>query len=62
MAKVITYQVGSKLYITNGVDPVRYVDLTTNKVHQYKPSAWRRLKQLFRKSKPYSIYYKDRMF
>jgi hypothetical protein len=36
MAKVRTLQVGKKLFIMNGRDPLRYLDLTNNKVHQYK--------------------------
>lgn len=36
VAKVKTLQVGNKLFILNGVDPLRYVDLSNNKVHQYK--------------------------
>lgn len=34
--KVRTTQLGDKLFILNGVDPLRYVDLAKNKVHQYK--------------------------
>lgn len=33
--KVKTVQVGHRLIITNGIDPLRYVDLTTNEVHVY---------------------------
>lgn len=36
MGKVKTLQVGKKLIILDGREPLRYVDLTTNKVHQYK--------------------------
>lgn len=38
--KVKTVQVGEKLVIMNGVDPIRYVDLRTNKVHQYDNRKW----------------------
>lgn len=38
-SKVKTAQMGDKLYIMNGSDPLRYVDLTKNKVKQYKPKA-----------------------
>ena len=38
--KVKTVQVGNKLVIMNGVDPIRYVDLRTNKVHQYDNRKW----------------------
>lgn len=34
--KVSASQVGDKLFIANGVDSLRYVDLTNNKVVQYK--------------------------
>ena len=33
--KVKTLQVGNKLFILNGADPLRYVDLTKNTVKQY---------------------------
>ena len=33
--KVKVVQVGNRLIITNGIDPLRYVDLETNKVHIY---------------------------
>lgn len=36
MGRVKTLQVGKKLLIMDGKSPLRYVDLTTNKVHQYK--------------------------
>lgn len=35
--RVRTFQVSDKLYIFNGVDPIRYVDLTKNKVALYTP-------------------------
>lgn len=38
--KVKTVQMGNKLIILDGVSPLRYVDLTTNKVVQYKPMKW----------------------
>lgn len=37
--KVNTGQIGNKLYILDGKSPLRYVDLTTNKVHQYEKPA-----------------------
>ena len=51
MREVKTVQVGHKLIIANGQDPLRYVDLTTNKVHQYKPERnWKRpLLKLFKR-------------
>ena len=46
--KVNTVQAGDKLYIMNGKDPLRYVDLTNNKVVQYKqPKPKIKLKQKF---------------
>lgn len=47
MTKVNTTQVGDKLFILNGVDPIRYVDLTRNKVHQYKepPQRWLKIRR-----------------
>lgn len=38
MAKVRTVQVSDKLFILDGVGPLRYVDLTNNVVHQYPKS------------------------
>lgn len=50
--RVKTIQVGNKLFILNGHDPLRCVDLTTNKVHVYKSlkplaEAIPRIKQAF---------------
>lgn len=66
MNEVKTVQVGNRLIITNGKDPLRYVDLTTNKVHQYKePSKlYRRVLRVFHRQpfqdalafKPEGIY------
>lgn len=36
MPKVRTLQINDRLIIMDGVSPLRYVDLTTNKVHVYK--------------------------
>lgn len=36
MSKVRTVQVGNRLVILNGKDPLRYMDLVTNKVHTYQ--------------------------
>jgi len=35
MRKVKTLQLGNRLIIMDGFSPLRYVDLTTNKVHKY---------------------------
>lgn len=35
MTKVRTIQLGNKLVIVDGFSPLRYLDLTTNKVHKY---------------------------
>lgn len=35
MRKVKTLQIGKRLIIVDGFSPLRYVDLTTNKVHKY---------------------------
>ena len=35
--KVKTVQFGNRLIIADGIGPLRYVDLTTNKVHVYEP-------------------------
>lgn len=45
--KVKTVQIGKRLIIMNGVDPLRYLDLTTNKVHKYDNRTW--LQKLLRK-------------
>lgn len=46
--KVNIFQVGEKLFILNGKDPMRYIDLSTNKVVQYKqPRPKTKLKQKF---------------
>lgn len=51
MRKVKTVQVGNKLIMMDGEIPLRYVDLTTNKVHQYKePKKWqRKILRLFKR-------------
>jgi len=53
--KVKTVQIGNKLIIANGVDPLRYVDLATNKVHVYKEhkpfTFYYRIKSLIKKDK-----------
>lgn len=48
--KARTVQVGERLIITDGHNPLRYVDLATNKVHVYKPpkvGLKRRILRLF---------------
>lgn len=47
MAKVHTLQFGNKLLILDGKSPLRYVDLSSNTLHVYKPKA-----------KPFSLFYK----
>lgn len=37
MGKVKTVQVDNRLIIADGKNPLRYLDLDTNKVHVYKP-------------------------
>lgn len=34
-----TVQVGNRLIILDGHNPIRYIDLSTNKVKMYKPNA-----------------------
>lgn len=54
MKKVKTLQVGNKLLILNGIDPLRYLDLKTNKIHQYAPikiNLKRQASKLFNRKK-----------
>lgn len=46
MRKAKTLQVGDRLIILNGIDPLMYVDLTNKKLHVY------------REKKPFNFIYK----
>ena len=51
IGKVTTAQIGEKLFIVDGVSPLRYLDLTKNKVHVYDNRNF--FEKLFRrKQKP----------
>jgi len=41
MAKAKTVQVGDKLIIVNGVDPLMYVDLSKKKLHIYEKKRYK---------------------
>lgn len=49
LRRVKTVQVGSKLFILDGISRLRYVDLETNVVHQYPrkktPRLYYRIKE-----------------
>lgn len=47
--KVQTVQLNEKLFILNGHDPIKYLDLTTNKVHQYEAPRKSLRERLFKK-------------
>lgn len=46
-----TVQVGQRVIIMNGKDPLKYLDLTTDKIHKYRPERdWKRpLLKLFKR-------------
>jgi hypothetical protein len=46
--KVQTVQIGDRIIIADGVGPLRYVDLTTNKVHVY-PGKYLKFKFILKK-------------
>lgn len=51
MGKVRTVQVDNRLIIADGVGPLRYLDLDTNKVHVYPGKMKFKLKYFFRRKK-----------
>lgn len=55
MPKVNVVQVGDRLIIADGVGPLRYVDLITNKVHVYSPPGERIPVRIYKEIKPDTI-------
>lgn len=56
-----TVQVGDRLIILNGRDPLMYVDLTKKKLRCYKPPFITRVaSKLFKTASTYTVKYKWR--
>lgn len=53
--KVKTLQLGNRLLILDGVGPLRYVDLTTNKVHVYSPPGVKIPVRIYKEIKPDTV-------
>lgn len=53
--KVRTVQVGNRLIIADGKSPLRYVDLTTNKVHVYSPPGIKIPVRIYKEIKPDTV-------
>lgn len=53
--KVRTVQVGNRLIILDGKSPLRYLDLTTNKVHVYSPPGIRIPVRIYKEIKPDTV-------
>lgn len=46
--KAYTLQVGNKLFILQGAKPLRYLDLTTDKVKHYPKKGTRAYKMIYK--------------
>lgn len=55
MSEVKTVQVGDRLMILDSKSPLRYVDLTTNKIHVYSPPGVKIPVRIYKEIKPDTI-------